>query len=176
MRRGFTRLRNLLICTGMTSRLTAPQVTVPAWHCRICGSVPVLQHTRRVWGRRKRFGIAWSESAPRLGLGRRRAIPSLRILCSRVACLFQDVPRRNGESPTTECYEVGRTSAGALRVSLMILMFVLVLGAVLLQWQRPRMAEPIFSNSSEPRHCSAPCAAALADRKAARFAAAAATA
>ena len=160
----------------MTSRLTAPQVTVPAWHCRICGSVPVLQHTRRVWGRRKRFGIAWSESAPRLGLGRRRAIPSLRILCSRVACLFQDVPRRNGESPTTECYEVGRTSAGALRVSLMILMFVLVLGAVLLQWQRPRMAEPIFSNSSEPRHCSAPCAAALADRKAARFAAAAATA
>src|SRR5882724_3064950 len=73
-------LRNLLICSGMASRKGVLQSPLPQWHCRICGSVPVLWHTGEVCATRKRFRIARSESAARRGQAERRAIPSLRIL------------------------------------------------------------------------------------------------
>src|ERR1700693_2100809 len=38
---GFTTLWNLLICIGMTSRKTAPQIKVPAWQCQQDGRSPV---------------------------------------------------------------------------------------------------------------------------------------
>jgi hypothetical protein len=35
----------------MASRKSVAWITLPAWHCRICGSVPVLWQVRNVWGR-----------------------------------------------------------------------------------------------------------------------------
>src|SRR4029077_8524815 len=63
---GVSKVAHLLICSGMASRMTVAYIKVPARCCRICGSVPVLRHTRKV-GLRKRFGIARSETTARLG-------------------------------------------------------------------------------------------------------------
>jgi len=51
-RRGFRGPPNLLICIGMANRKSLRWITLPAWHCRICGSVPVLWHWR-TFGARK---------------------------------------------------------------------------------------------------------------------------
>ena len=63
-------LRNLLTCSGMASQKGALRSRLLQWHCRICGSVPVLRHTRKMWARGKRFRMARSESAARERLGR----------------------------------------------------------------------------------------------------------
>jgi hypothetical protein len=42
--------RNLLILCEMSRVVIAPRVSLPVWHCRDCGSVPVLWHQLRQVG------------------------------------------------------------------------------------------------------------------------------
>jgi len=71
---------NLLICIEMASRRIVHWIILPAWQCRIFGSVPVLWHWR-TFGARKNVSALRRENAVPLNYPERRVIPSLRILC-----------------------------------------------------------------------------------------------
>jgi hypothetical protein len=72
---GFPRLRNLLICSGMASRNSFLGILLPSCHCRICGSVPVLWHTKRrakvQCGSVTRSGVRFGVANPLLETGSR---------------------------------------------------------------------------------------------------------
>jgi len=59
-------MRNLLIYIGMASRGNVLSITLPPWHCRICGSVPVFWHLSK-WGFRN--WAEWKCSVARLRSG-----------------------------------------------------------------------------------------------------------
>ena len=71
------RSRNLVTGMGMATRESDLWITLVAWHCRVCGNVPVLRHARKMWGKRKRFGIGRNEGAVRCAYAESRTIPSL---------------------------------------------------------------------------------------------------
>ena len=81
---GFPRLRNLLISRGMASRNSFLGITLPSCYCWICGSVPVLWHTKRRVGHERTFGITLLK-VPRGSFTKEwGAIRSLRILYLRL--------------------------------------------------------------------------------------------
>jgi hypothetical protein len=51
------RVAELIDLTAMTSRMTVAKTKVLAWHCRICGSVPVSRRTRKGLALRERLGM-----------------------------------------------------------------------------------------------------------------------
>ncbi len=100
---GFPRLRNLLICSGMASRNSFLGITLPSCHCRICGSVPVLWHTKRRVGHERTFGITLSESTVRLGYAGWGAIRSLQILYLRLDRFMTDQSLQKAPRACSPC-------------------------------------------------------------------------
>src|ERR1700730_3267181 len=77
----------------------------------------------------------------------------MQILCSRMERFIPRCAQTNWlKSNDRVFFKVERTSTGALRPSLVILMFVFVQDAVLSRVITPRMVGPIFLNSSGLRH------------------------